>query len=644
LAKAVTSSLQFPKNRPFDIHAAFAIPHWGFIFMTTERIYTILMIEDNRDQAHLMNALLAKHEKRFKVDVVHDPIAGLESLAQNNYEAVILDYNLPHMNGLDTLQKIKKNNYPVSVIMVTGQGDERIAVQAIRIGAQDYLTKSPHYLNLLPDILVRAIEEKQLSIRLEQSKKSFYSLFENASIAIFIADARTGQILQINKMAEDLLGFSQGELVSKTILQICSQKYHQSLNKLLHEIRIKENTNIDNIGFIHKDSSIVPIDLSGSLVQLGTNKVIQFFARDIREKIKMQRQLLLSRQRLVSLFDGITDPISVQDSDHNIIMGNKKYIQLAKKNVKQVVNEKCYLSFFNESEPCEGCPAKETFESGESKFIEIFHNGRTFHLWTFPMEDLQGKPQFLVEYVKDVTEQKDVEKQLIKSEKLATLGILSSGIAHELRNPLSIIETARYSIADSLNGKSPGIDDKLDVIRRNIVRASSIIDNLLQFSRHSKYEKEKVNAEQLLDDTISLFQKEISTRNIHIEPIYHKIPRIFFSVDSLKQVFLNLIMNSIQAMPEGGVLKISTSLSPDRNWASIKFLDSGIGISKENLKYIFTPFFTTKGDSGGTGLGLYLSYSIIKKEGGDIAVQSDQNIGTTFSIKLPIAKTSDNPY
>ena len=358
----------------------------------------------------------------------------------------------------------------------------------------------------------------------------------------------------------------------------------------------------------------------------------------------MQRQLLLSRQRLVSLFDGITDPISVQDSDHNIVMGNKKYVQLSKKNVDHVVNEKCYTSFFGKSTPCEGCPAKETFASGESKFIEIFHNGRTFHIWTFPMEDLEGKPQFLVEYIKDVTEQKDIEKQLIKSEKLATLGILSSGIAHELRNPLSIIETARYSIADTTKDRNVGIENKLDIIRRNIVRASGIIDNLLQFSRHSQYEKEKVNIEQLMNNTLSLFQKEISTRNIQIKFNYQKIPLIFFSVDSLKQVFLNLIMNSIQAMPEGGVLKISTSLSPDQNWASVKFLDNGVGISEENLKYIFTPFFTTKGDSGGTGLGLYLSYSIIKKEGGDIIVQSDQNIGTTFSIKLPVAKATDVPY
>ena len=591
-----------------------------------------------------MNVLLERHEQSFDVQVVHDPITGLEQLAQNNYDAVILDYNLPHINGIETLKKIKKNNYTPSVIMVTGQGDERIAVQAMRIGAQDYLTKTAHYLNLLPGILIRAIEEKQLTTRLEQSEKSFFSLFENASIAIFIADASTYNLLQVNKMAEQLLGFSQLELVSKNILSLCAPNDKSNLQKIIAEINSNESKNIDSIGFVHKNRIIIPTDVSVSLVQLGTSQVIQFFLRDIREKVKMQRQLSLSRQRLISLFDGITDPISVQAADHAIVMGNKKYIQHAHVYTNKVVQEKCYKAFFGRDEACDNCPAKETFDTGKSKFIEIFHDGRTFHIWTFTMEDLRGKPQFLVEYIKDVTEQKEIEKQLIKSDKLATLGILSSGIAHELRNPLSIIETARYSIEDSINDKDFAITDKLHVIKRNIRRASAIIDNLLQFSRHSIYEKEKIDIEQLIENTISLFRKEINTRNINLEFGYHKVPRVFFSIDSLKQVFLNIIMNAVQAMPEGGILQISTSLSPDRRWISVKFKDNGIGIPEENMKYIFTPFFTTKGESGGTGLGLYLSYSIIKKEGGDIAVQSSEGNGTTFSLKLPVAKSSDSPY
>jgi signal transduction histidine kinase len=259
------------------------------------------------------------------------------------------------------------------------------------------------------------------------------------------------------------------------------------------------------------------------------------------------------------------------------------------------------------------------------------------------MAGLDGKPEYLVEYVKDVTEQKEIEKQLIKSEKLASIGLLSSGIAHELRNPLNVIETARYTVEDSYGAQYPDLQKKLDIIKKNVRRASFIIENLLQFSRHSDFEKEKIDTEKLIDTTLSLLQKEIETRKIHCEQEYQKVPRVFFSLDSLKQVFLNIIMNAIQAMPEGGVLKINTSLSSDKKWVLVRFTDTGVGISEENLKLIFTPFFSTKKTTTGTGLGLYLSYSIIKREGGDITVTSRERTGSSFMVKIPIATSGDSP-
>lgn len=257
------------------------------------------------------------------------------------------------------------------------------------------------------------------------------------------------------------------------------------------------------------------------------------------------------------------------------------------------------------------------------------------------MAGLDGRPEFLVEYAKDVTDQKEIEKQLIKSEKLATIGLLSSGIAHELRNPLNVIETARYSIEDALGHKDPEIDKKLDIIKKNVRRASSIIENLLQFSRHSVYERERIDVEKLVETTLSLLEKEIAVRNIVCEKHFGNVAKVFFSLDSLKQVFLNIIYNAVQAMPNGGFLRISTKETSDRQWVHIDFTDTGLGISEENLNHIFTPFFSTKRESGGTGLGLYLSYTIIKREGGDISVKSREGVGTTFTVKLPIAKDSD---
>nr|HPI73230.1 ATP-binding protein [bacterium] len=230
----------------------------------------------------------------------------------------------------------------------------------------------------------------------------------------------------------------------------------------------------------------------------------------------------------------------------------------------------------------------------------------------------------------------------IKSEKLATIGLLSSGIAHELRNPLNVIETARYSIEDQLNHKYADLDQKLDIIKKNIRRASQIIENLLQFSKHSMYERERIDVEKLVDTTLSLLEKEIAVRNIQCEKKFENVSMAFFSLDSLKQVFLNIIYNAVQAMPNGGVLRISTRKQAEPNWIVMDFTDTGVGISNENLKHIFTPFFSTKQHSGGTGLGLYLSYSIVKREGGDVQVKSREGVGTTFTVKLPAVKASES--
>jgi PAS domain S-box-containing protein len=606
--------------------------------------HQILIIEDNPEQARLMQEILHRSSQPYRVDVRHNAETGLDQLDRESYDAVLLDYHLPPKTGIEVLQIIKDHQPQLPVIMVTGQGDERIAVQAMREGAYDYIVKTRDYLDLLPRVLGRAIQERHLSSRLKQSEQRYFALFDKASVAILIASADDYRLLQVNKSAEELIGLPAKKLLDYTFLQLCSRRSREPVYNFIHEIHEKGQASTDQIVLLRVNQHPVPSDVNGSLVEIGDRKVLQLFVRDISETVKMQKQVLLSRQRLVSVFDGITDLISVQDQEHNLIMGNKRYSEFAHRNVTTVNGEKCFRALFGQSTPCENCPAPETFKTGDSKFVEIFHQGRTFHIWTYPMAGLDGRPEFLVEYAKDVTEQKEIEKQLIKSEKLASIGLLSSGIAHELRNPLNIIETARYSLEDALDSEKDQVTKRLTLIKKNVRRASIIIDNLLQFSRHSPYEKEPVDVSKLIDNTLSLLDKEIGIRNIFIKKHDDGVARVFFSLDSLKQVFLNLILNAVQAMPDGGTLSIKTDLSSDGNWVFIHFIDTGVGISEDNLKHIFTPFFSTKLEHGGTGLGLYLSYTILKREGGDILVTSHENEGSTFTIKVPVAKDTDVPF
>lgn len=595
----------------------------------------VLIVEDDTQQARFMQLILSRHNPPFDVSLANDGPVALDMAAKQEFDIITLDYNLPSMSGLEILEKLKKMDVSTPIIMVTGQGDETIAVKAMRMGALDYITKSKEQINLLPRVIQRAIREHDLSQQLEQSRKRFFDLFRNAVIAIIVVDADTLEIQQMNESAVSLLGIPADEARQKAFYNLVSPEQQPVIESFFSNIKNNGRATIDTLYLLYRDKSMLPTDVSGNLVISGEQKLIELFVKDIREKLKMHRQLQLSQQRLLSLFNGITDMICVLDVNHKLLMGNKRYLEFTSNTGKSLMRKQCYETLFGRQSPCENCPAQETFETGESRFIEIFHGNRIYQISTFPMRDLEGKPDFIVEYTKDVTEQKEMEQHLIKTEKLASVGLLSSGIAHELRNPLNIIETARYAIETELEHCTPAVDKRLKIIKSNVQRASAIIENLLQFSRHSRFSKEKVDVAALVKSTISLLYKEIAEHKIKPLLALSETSRAFVNIDSLKQVFLNIILNAVQAMPNGGELMIRTYETDDSEMVAVEFKDNGVGIPEEHLQHLFTPFFSTKGPTSGTGLGLYLCYTLLNREGGEMQVESREGEGATFTVFLP---------
>lgn len=234
----------------------------------------------------------------------------------------------------------------------------------------------------------------------------------------------------------------------------------------------------------------------------------------------------------------------------------------------------------------------------------------------------------------DVSDRKHLESQLIQSEKMAAIGQLAAGIAHEIRNPLGIIMNALYDLSEIVTTDNPEVREDLQIAKDEIVRAQEIITNLLEFSRESSAEMEEVNINELLRRTLRLMHKYLQTNNVRVLTSFGKVGTCVANQNALRQVFLNLITNAVQAMPTGGELRLRTQRSPDKN-VVIECSDTGIGIAAQHLNSIFNPFFTTKEPGQGTGLGLSVVHSIIKRYRGNISVQSKPNLGTTFLIELP---------
>jgi signal transduction histidine kinase len=234
-------------------------------------------------------------------------------------------------------------------------------------------------------------------------------------------------------------------------------------------------------------------------------------------------------------------------------------------------------------------------------------------------------------------ELRETQAQLIQAEKMSAIGQLAAGIAHEIRNPLNIIEGARYYLYQMVDGEnSEIIREYLDYIKHEVERTNHLIDSLLKLSKMEPPHFESVNINTILQNTLVLVRKQISDSKIElITNLDPHIPRIMADPNQLWQVFINILINAIQAMPSGGKLQIDTGLCKERlDHVFISFRDTGVGIDEEDLPKIFDPFFTKK--STGTGLGLSVSYKIIEGHKGKITVSSEKEKGTTFVIELPL--------
>lgn len=227
------------------------------------------------------------------------------------------------------------------------------------------------------------------------------------------------------------------------------------------------------------------------------------------------------------------------------------------------------------------------------------------------------------------------ERQIVQSEKLASLGRLASGIAHEINNPLTGVLSYSTVLYDELKNTEYGED--LKTIVNETIRCREIVKGILDFARETKIEKQRANLNRVINEVLSLLEKHVDFQNIRIKRfLADNLPDISIDVNQIKSVFNNLAVNAADAMHGEGELTISTRYDEERRVIVCTVSDTGVGISEENINKIFDPFFTTKDPGKGTGLGLSVTYGIIQRHNGTISVQSTVGSGTTFTIEFPI--------
>jgi PAS domain S-box-containing protein len=475
--------------------------------------------------------------------------------------------------------------------------------------------------------------EKRRALTLSEDK--YRGLFENAHDGIVLLRNPQWQIADVNREAAKVTGYSKEELIQKEGFDLFIPEESEKVRSYFEAVVEKGEGWADDLLLRKKDGISVEVDLSTRRIDLGDESFYQMIFRDLTEQRKLEKKIRESKRNLEAIFDGIQDQLSIQAPDYRILRVNRAVTENRKVSFMELINRKCYEAYFQRALPCEDCPVSATLRTKQpaSSIMKIPEDNTALQIFSYPILDDKGDLLSAIEYTKDITEEQRLQEQLIQSEKLAGIGILASGVAHEINNPLSgIIGMAEVALEEEDIAKNKGyLTDILNCAQR----ISEIVKGLRSYSRAAKKEELSfVDLNEVLEESLKMVQLASKKTSVEVIRNLQSIEKIRANVGEIQQVFTNLITNAFQAM-DGKKAPLTLSTRSFKDSVEVKVSDHGMGIPQKYLSQIFDPFFTTKNPGEGTGLGLNIVYRIVTKYEGTIDVESKEQVGTTFTIKFP---------
>lgn len=361
------------------------------------------------------------------------------------------------------------------------------------------------------------------------------------------------------------------------------------------------------------------------------------------DQIPNFQELLTSRNTLRALFDSLPIAIYIIDQSYTLVAINISRAARVGEKPSLLVGRKCYEKLYRRLSPCPGCRVAETFQTGKNtlRINREWLDDEKFLEWemtTFPIFETSSQevPTQTIIVEQDITEKRNLEANLIQSEKLAAVGELAASVAHEINNPLTaIIANAQILRREVPPDSNPDIAESVKLIEMAGTRASQVVRNLLGIARKEKYEFVPIDLNETLRNALALVQHALVGRPIRVQlDLSDDMPPVVASHDQLQGVWINLLLNAIDALDKP-VGEISIASRFTRGQFQVTIMDNGKGIDEDHLARVFEPFFTTKSPGRGTGLGLSVCLRVIKYHGGDILVQSQAGNWTRFTVTLP---------
>jgi two-component system, NtrC family, sensor kinase len=374
------------------------------------------------------------------------------------------------------------------------------------------------------------------------------------------------------------------------------------------------------------------------------------FFREVQEKIAelhaSNLELARRQREIQAILNGITDVMAVVSMDLQVVSVNHVLREVFGE--VEPEGKRCYQVFRQVSQPCVDCPVITAIETNHvCRRLCIFPvagKNRHFEITASPLLNCDGDVCNVLVLKRDVTLEKEYQAKYYMAEKMATVGVLAAGVAHEINNPL----TAISGFAEGLRRRLPKLKDHaapdvlqdfteyIGIILKECERCREIVQTLLTFGRHKSSEFTPVNLNTLVMDTFKLLRHHLKLFPEHVltMELSESLPLVYGDASQLKQVILNLILNALDAVRAKGTVAIRTSALNDI-WAGLAVEDTGCGIQNQHLDKLFEPFFTTKPVGKGIGVGLSTCYNIVQSHGGEIMVSSEEGQGSLFLVKLP---------
>ncbi len=633
----------------------------------------VLLVEDSETDAKLILHTLghARGGREIEFERVEEGGALIAALGRRTWDLVISDWTMPRFGGRDALAIVKAAQPDLPFIIVSGTVGEHNAVEAMRAGAQDYVLKGN--LTRLPPAVERELREsivrashRRAQEALRESEARYRVLFENSPLPKWLFDVESLRLLAVNDAAVRTYGYSREEFLRMTIKDI---RPPGEVESTVQEIaRLGPDSQTVGVGkHQKKDGTLIDVEISGHNLALedGVTKLV--VAQDVTERLRAERALRASEERLRLVLDSTGEGIYGVDTQGNCTLANAACLRmLGCGQESDLLGRNMHAVAHHTREdgtpyPLEECSIFRSGLSGDGAVLddEILWRKDGSHfpaeLRSFPLHRDGARVGAVVSFV-DISRRRAAEEalhkseeQLLQAQKMEAIGQLTGGIAHDFNNLLSVILSYSTLIANDLKLEDPIRGDLLE-IKAAGERAAGLVRQLLAFSRRQVLEPRVVDLNGIVSGMEKMLQRLIG-EDIELSAIPASSPALA-NVDpgQVEQVIMNLAVNARDAMPEGGKLTIEIAkVDLDESYAAahpgatpgphlmLAVSDTGAGMDAATQARVFEPFFTTKEKGKGTGLGLSTVFGIVRQSAGTVWLYSEQGKGTSFKIYLPAA-------